>query len=396
MGSDRQYEIQVSCGLGLAPGLAEEISALGLPVENVHETGVQTIGTLHDAMRMNLHLRTAYNVMLLLKRFRCRSCQQLYEEVGAIPWEQMIPNDGYISVVGRIETPSVDNTMYANVKTKDAIVDRLVAQTGRRPDSGKERTGLVFRLFWKGDEAWLYLDTSGQKLSDRGYRKMPHKAPMREALAAAVMTATGYDGTLPLVNPMCGSGTLAIEAALLATGKAPGLLRSNYAFMYLRDFDADAWQAMRAEALKESRRRTAEREPAAIIASDIDPAAVRAAQQNARTAGVEQLIDFHVCDFAETPLAETPGIIVMNPEYGSRMGEVQALEATYRRIGDFFKQRCAGWTGYVFTGNLDLAKKVHLRTSRRMPFYNADIECRLLKYELYAGTRRSGDHETAD
>jgi putative N6-adenine-specific DNA methylase len=280
--------------------------------------------------------------------------------------------------------------MYANLKVKDAIVDRISHETGSRPDSGKERDCVVVQLYWNDDRCWLYLNTSGQKISDRNYRKMPHKAPLRESLAAAIIMATEYDGTQSLVCPMCGSGTLAIEAALIASRRVPGLLRSNYGFMHMKYFDEPAWQQMRKSALKQSKGRggKAAVKLAPIIATDIDGKAVEAARKNAMTAGVSHLIDFGVCDFADTTIPPAPGTIVLNPEYGLRLGEVKKLQKTYERIGDFFKQKCAGYTGYIFTGNLDLAKKVGLRTSRRFEFYNANIECRLLKYELYAGTRK--------
>jgi putative N6-adenine-specific DNA methylase len=165
---------------------------------------------------------------------------------------------------------------------------------------------------------------------------------------------------------MCGSGTLAIEGALIASHRVPGLMRSNYAFMHTLLYDEPAWQQMRTEAGKQSKKRgKAEFKPARIIATDNNPEAVRSAQRNAMTAGVDHLIDFKVCDFAETPI---------EPEADG---------------GDFFKQKCAGYTGYIFTGNAQLGKKVGLRTSRKIPFYNANIECRLLKYEMYRGTRKA-------
>jgi putative N6-adenine-specific DNA methylase len=238
------------------------------------------------------------------------------------------------------------------------------------------------QFYWKENFCRLYLNTSGQKLSDRGYRKMPHKAPLRESLAAAIIMATGYDGGVPLVCPMCGSGTLAIEAALMASRRAPGLLRSNYGFMHLKYFDRQKWRQMRTDALKKNKTRggKAISKPVRIIATDIDSDAVEAARKNAMTAGVSHLIDFDICDFAETVIPPEPGIIVMNPEYGMRLGEIEKLKNTYKRIGDFLKQKCAGYTGYIFTGNPVLSKNVGLRTSRRIEFYNGNIECRLLKY----------------
>jgi 23S rRNA G2445 N2-methylase RlmL len=183
---------------------------------------------------------------------------------------------------------------------------------------------------------------------------------------------------------MCGSGTLAIEAALLGLGKAPGLLRPNFAFMHLRGFDADAWEDLRKKARSAARKRFDGR----IIVTDRSSDAVTAARKNAITAGVDHLMEFSVCDFAETPIPEGDGAVLLNPEYGERLGEVRRLEDTYHRIGDFFKQKCQGYMGYVFTGNAHLAKQIGLRPKRKIPFYNTTLDCRLLEYELYAGTRK--------
>lgn len=382
--------ILITCSAGLVDYLRLEVEALGYKAGDYHKTGIEVKGDQYDAMRLNLHLRTAYNVLYELKQFDCYSPEELYRNVKDLPWEDMISPDGYLSVVGRINTGHVKNSMFANLKVKDAIVDSIAEATGARPDSGKDKDKAVVQFYWKDNLCRLYLNTSGQKLSDRGYRKMPHKAPLRESLAAAIIMATGYDGGVPLVCPMCGSGTLAIEAALIAGRRAPGLLRSNYGFMHLKYYDQQKWRQMRNDALKISKTRggKATFKPARIIATDIDAGAVEAARKNAMTAGVEHLIDFDVCDFAETAIPPEPGIIVLNPEYGLRLGEIEKLGDTYKRIGDFFKQKCAGYTGYIFTGNPDLSKKVGLRTSRRLEFYNGNIECRLLKYELYAGKKK--------
>jgi putative N6-adenine-specific DNA methylase len=220
---------------------------------------------------------------------------------------------------------------------------------------------------------------------------MPWKAPMRESLAAAAVMATRWDKASALVNPMCGSGTLAIEAAQLALGQASGLLRENFGFMHVLGYDHQARKTWKT--LQEKARAGVRTELSfPIIASDISEEAVEAARHNAQAAGVERFITFEVSDFAATSLPEvlpnTHPAIILNPEYGLRLGEETDLETTYKAIGDFFKQRCSGYTGYVFTGNMDLAKKIGLKAKRRMEFYNADIDCRLLEYELYAGSRR--------
>jgi putative N6-adenine-specific DNA methylase len=367
----------------MTPFLRAELEALGFEVQDEDHVGIHVGATLADCMRMDAHLRTALHVMWMLKRFRCPSPKALYTHTASFPWEELIANDAYFSVSSSVENPKITNSMYPNLVVKDAIVDRITKRTGARPDSGPDRSRIVINLYWKGDRAWIYLNTNGRRLADRGYRKMPHAAPMQETLAAAVIMASGYDGSTPLVNPMCGSGTLAIEAALLGTGRPPGLLRPNHGFMHTKLYDEDTWRGIRAAARKQAR--PGPLPP--IVASDRDRRAIDAARRNARTAGVEQLIEFVQCDFAETPLPDEPGVVVMNPEYGQRLGEATALEETYGRIGDFLKQRCAGWTGCVFTGDRALSHQIGLRTSGRVPFMNASIECRLLRYEMYEGSR---------
>ena len=359
---------------------------MGYPVVAEQVTGVLTEGELADAMRLNLWVRTGHRVLYLLQSFAAPNADELYRQAVQIPWEEWVDFDGYVSVVSSVSNPTIRDTRFANVRLKDALCDRLGRLYGRRPDSGPDTNQAVIFLHWQDDACSVYLDTSGQPLIRRGYRKIPWRAPMQESLAAAVVMATGWSGEGNFINPMCGSGTLAIEAALIALGKAPGLLRSNFSFMHLccTDEEAEAWKVMRAEA-KQSARKTF---PGKIIATDHSPEAIEAAQKNAATAGVDHLIEFRVCDFRQTPVPEGGGVVVLNPEYGERLGEERALEETYRAIGDFFKQHCSGYRGYVFTGNLDLAKRIGLRASRRIPMYNTTIDCRLLEFEMYEGSRK--------
>ena len=375
--------ILVTCGPGLMPYLKAELEGLGFSVVDSHPGGCTVKGSFMDCMKLNLMLRTAYNVLYLLNEFRCGNAETLYKQVYNLPWEKMIAADKNLCVLTNAKTWAVDNSMYASLKVKDAIVDRIQKKTGARPDSGTDRTSVVVNLFWKNDRAWLYLNMSGVKLSDRNYRKMPHMAPLRESLATGLLMAAGYDGKQHLVLPMCGSGTLAIEAAMIATNKAPGLLRSNFGFKHIMQFDEDVWNNLRNEIRKQSTKTCSHK----IIATDIDPRAVEAARQNALTAGVDHMIEFDVCDFAETKVPEGGGIVLLNPEYGLRLGDTAELGAEYKRIGDFFKQKCAGYTGYIFTGNLELIGKVGLVASgNKMTFFNGNIKCRLSKYEIYSGS----------
>jgi putative N6-adenine-specific DNA methylase len=371
--------LTISCGPGSAPYLRAETEQLGFTVLSSHDRGVEVEASWKDAPLLNLCLRTALHVMYPLKKFSCRGPDELYREVTALPWEEIVEPSGYISIVSVIDTGRVKNSMFANQKVKDAVVDRMVKKRGKRPSSGPARDNVVIDLFWNRDTCWLYLDTSGNKLSDRGYRLLPHAAPLRETLAASLLLAAGYDGTTPLVNPMCGSGTLAIEAALIALNRAPGLLRDNYGFMHVKNHDGKKWLTLREKTKSGARHELKSR----IIASDRDRRAVEAAKKNARAAGVDAFIEFHVCEFADTPIPGEKGIVILNPPYGARMGEEIELGKLYKGIGDFFKRKCPGYTGYIFTGNIPLAKKIGLRTSRRLIFFNADIECRMLEYHMY-------------
>jgi len=381
---ERKNRIVVTCAGGVSPYLKEELVGLGFPILNEETAGIETEGTIDDAMKLNLHIRTGQRVLFLIHGFTAQSPEDLYRTLSGIPWEGLISEESYLCVTSFVDTPTIRDNRFANLKCKDAIVDRFYQKLGRRPDSGPERKGVVVHLHWVGKRGLLFFDTSGEPLSRRGYRKIPLKAPMQETLAAAVVLAAGWKGEGNFINPMCGSGTLAIEAALMGLGRAPGLLRSHFGFMYLKGYNESLWKALRKEARATAKKQLRGR----IVATDISLEAIRAARQNAMTAGVEQSLDFKVCDYSETPIPQGGGAIVLNPPYGERLGERKELEEMYQGIGDFFKKRCQGYRGYIFTGNFGLSKKVGLRTKRRILFYNGEIECRLLEYELYEGSRK--------
>ena len=385
--------IVITCHKWLAPSLESEVMALGYEIEQTGQTSVMLLGTIEDCIRLNLNLRCASQVMYSLKSFTCNSPDDLYNALTTISWDKLMQPDGYFSVTSSVSHSSITNNMFANLRVKDAIVDYMRDKTNQRPSTGSELRGVVFNLFWKYDEAEIFIDTSGETLTKHGYRKLPGKAPMLEALAAATILSTKWDKASPFINPMCGSGTLAIEAALIATDRTPGLLRTQYAFMHLNGYEPTMYTKER-KLLDEKIKKVAGLK---IIATDISSAAISTAKLNAEAAGVANLIDFAVCDFERTNIpTDENGIIMLNPEYGERLGVESELEAVYVRIGDFLKNKCKGYTGYIFTGNLDLAKRIRLQTSRRIEFFNATIDCRLLEYQLYAGSRRTDKQVTED
>jgi len=377
--------IVVTCNKRLSVYLEKEVTDLGFKVEKTFVTGLELKGTVKDCMLLNMNLRCASQVLYSLTSFKCNGPDQLYDKLIAYEWEKIISTEGYFTVTSHAEHFTVNNEMFVNVKVKDAIADRFRREVGPRPNSGPDLDKAVFHLYWKDERAEIFLDTSGETLAKHGYRKIPGKAPMLEALASATLLATKWDRQSPLVNPMCGSSTVAIEAAMLATNRKPGLYRKNYSFMHVIGFDEKFYQ-LEAEKL---RKQIIEIPNLKVIASDINQDAIDISKINAGVAGVESLIDFQVCDFELTEIPAPPGIVFLNPEYGERLGDVVELEGTYARIGDFLKKKCQGYTGYIFTGNLDLAKKIGLKASRRIEFYSAKLDCRLLEYELYSGTRRN-------
>jgi putative N6-adenine-specific DNA methylase len=366
--------------------LEREVLDLGFSPDETFATGLALQGTIRDCIKLNLNLRCASQVHFSLKEFEADHPEDLYRTLVAYPWENLLAKDGYVSVVSNVDHPSVNNNLYVNVKVKDAIVDRMVRETGQRPDSGSDLVGAVIYVFWKNNRVEVFADTSGETLSKHGYRKIPGRAPMLEALATATIMASKWDRATPFINPMCGSGTLAIEAALLATHRKPGLLRSTYSFMHFLGYDHQAY----ASELEQIKKEVRDVPGLTVIATDMSKNAIEIARTNAATAGVQQLIRFTQCDFEDTVVPEdNGGVVFFNPEYGERLGDVTALETTYARMGDFMKKKCKGYTGYIFTGNLDLAKKIGLKASRKIEFYNARLDCRLLEYELYGGTRRN-------
>jgi 23S rRNA G2445 N2-methylase RlmL len=378
-------KVIITCNKRLSSYLADEVLALGYTIVRDFPTGVELNITLSECIKLNLNLRCASQILYCLSSFKINSPEELYREVVDMPWEDLIDFSGYFSVTSNVDNETITTPLFTNLKVKDAIVDRIKDKKGIRPNSGSDANKTVIHLYWKDQEADIFIDTSGETLAKHGYRKIPGKAPMLEALAAGVIMSTKWDQKSPFVNPMCGSGTLAIEAALLATNRRPGLYRMNYGFMHVIGYDEEVFFAER-RILKEQVVKNVDLQ---IIASDISEDAVEVSRRNAKTAGVDGIITFQVSDFADTDVPQDAGgVVVFNPEYGERLGVHSQLELTYKRIGDFMKQQCKGYTGYIFTGNPDLAKKIGLKAARKLEFYNGKLDCRMLEYELYTGSRR--------
>lgn len=380
---EKKANIFVICAPEISPILYEEIKALGFTNTSAQRLGVKLFGSLSDCMYLNLQLRTANKVLWEVSKFYAANPDQLYNKAISLPWEDEITEDGYFNIDSYVKNDTITDSRFANLKLKDAIVDRFMKANGKRPDSGPDKDRIRIYMHWVETECILYYDTSGGVIAKHGYRKIPGTAPMLESLAAAVIMASKWDQKSTFINPMCGSGTLAIEAALLATNTPPGLFRDYFGFMHLASYDKKKWDEMCDRAQKKIKTSEAD-----IYASDVSEEAIKNARYNAENARMHNHIQFDVNDFRKINIPEQPGIVILNPEYGERLGEEDELAGVYREIGDLFKQKCQGYTGYVFTGNRELGKHIGLRTKRKIPFYNGSIECCLLEYELYKGTRK--------
>ncbi|HBJ59417.1 MAG TPA: RNA methyltransferase [Verrucomicrobia bacterium] len=396
--TDQNYPIILSCAKELSQWTEKEVRALGYEPVEVTENTVVVRGAMRDVMRLNLQLRTAHRVLVPLLRADCYNIRDLYELAYSIDWENLLEADGYFSVSSIVHNHTIRDTRIPSLYTKDAIADRMREKCQRRPDSGGENIGAAVFVYWERNEVIIYLDTSGEPLSKRGYRKIPGSAPMQETLAAACLMALDWKGDRPFVSPMCGSGTPAIEAAMLAMNKAPGALKSHFAFQSIKGYTRilpgekaprvaprqkagatpeQIWKEMLLDAKAAERR---EGIPA-IIATDISPEAVGNAQINAHAAGVFDAIEFVPCDFAQTPIPDAKGTIFFNPEYGIRLGTYEELAPIYARMGEFMRAKCAGWQGSVITGSPELAKCIDLIYQKRVPFFNGPIDCRLFIYD---------------
>ena len=365
--------------------VATELAAIG--AQNIRPTvgGAHFEGGLETLYRANLWLRTANRVLMPIAEFPCPTPEVLYENARNVRWRDWMTVDTTFAVDCNCRDSQISHSYYAALKVKDAIVDGFRESIGRRPNVDRRRPAIQINAHIARDRCTLSLDASGDRLHLRGYRRQAMDAPLRETLAAAIVGLVDWDNEGMFIDPMCGSGTIVIEAALKAMNYAPGLLRCGdmgqpgFGFQRWRNFDRKLWKRL----MDEARAGIREKIPGRILGYDISRPTIRIASENAKLAGLERHVRFMRGDALKLSPRGHRGVIVCNLPYGERTGEAEDLKSLYRGFGDVLKQRCAGYTAYLFTGNLQLAKWIGLRTAKRFTLYNGPIECRLLKYELF-------------
>ncbi|WP_258049089.1 class I SAM-dependent RNA methyltransferase [Hymenobacter sp. NBH84] len=377
---------------GLEEILADELYQLGAHIEKVGQRAVEFSGDKQLLYEAVLWCRTAMRILVPFAGFYARDEKALYREVGRIDWQEFIGADQTFAITAVVNKSSFEHSLFVAQLTKDAIVDQFRNRTGQRPSVDVKNPDIRLHLHMLENEVTLSLDAAGDSLHRRGYRQQTNVAPLNEVLAAGLLLLTGWDGKKTLIDPMCGSGTLLTEAALIAQRIAPGLYhQGKFGFENWPDFEAALWESVQLDA-----RQMRLEEPQAYLAgSDISREYIELARENVDAADLEDFIRLGVRDVAEAkaPAKEAPGIVIMNPPYGERIGQESEMEALYKTIGDTLKAGFQGYDAYIFTGNLEAAKRIGLKTSRRVPLYNGPIECRLLKYELYQGSRKAARPE---
>jgi putative N6-adenine-specific DNA methylase len=396
-----QLQLFLPCAAGVEGFLADEVHRLtGLAGDDLltGRGGVVLRASWRDAMFLNLHSRLTQRVLVQLSETPYRAEQDLYEAACAVEWEQWFtPRQSFKIEITAQHSP-LKSLNFAALKIKDAVVDRFRNQSGVRPNVETQWPDVRIYVHLTSDHATLYIDTSGEPLFKRGWREDKGEAPLKETLAAAMIAASGWDGTVPLYDPCCGSGTIAIEAAQVACNIAPGQLR-RFGFEKLLPFEAAPWQVLREEAKAGQRPATAP-----VFGSDVAFRMVDFAQRNAARAGVADAVNLRGGDALQRmPPTDAPGVMLVNPPYGERIdtaGVAGRMQGGRERAqtedgGDFFtqlaahwKKNYAGWTAWILTPDLKLPSRMRLKESRRVPMWNGPIECRLFRFDMVRGSAR--------
>jgi putative N6-adenine-specific DNA methylase len=380
LSSSRSESFFATAPRGLEDLLLNEVSALGAHEARAVPGGVSFSGDLEACYRVNYWSRIASRVLWRIADFDYKTEHDVYAAARAIDWLQHFRVGQTLRVNLAAQKSPLKSLEFATLRIKDAICDRFRDATGRRPDVERANPDVRVHAFLEGSRATLYLDTSGEPLFKRGWRSGHGEAPLRENLAAGIVMLTRWRPDEPLLDPMCGGGTLLVEAAAMARGRAPGARRS-FGLEKLAAFDRAAWERVKAE-------QRAQQPSPGLYGSDTDPKALDAARRNLAAAGIERWVQLERADILERGAPAPGGVMVANPPYGERMGSADELARFYPRLGDALKKNFAGWRCYFFTADLRLPRLIRLEPSARTPLWNGALECRLYEFPIVSGSHR--------
>ena len=373
---NNKFFVQIAEGL-MEPG-AEELSGLGAAKISPSYGGMYFCADKKTLYRINYSTRLASRILAPLVSFDCRSADELYGKAKQIQWTDFIAGESTFAIFSNVSGSMITNSHYASLRLKDGVVDAFREMTGGRPNVDQRTPDVWLNLHIRNNRAVISLDTSGGSLHRRGYRKDSISAPMQETVAAAIIRYSGWDGSVPLYDPMCGSGTLLSEALMHYCRVPSGIFREHFGFEFLPDYDSLLWSGVK----EDLDRRIRELPEGRISGSDSSSKAVRAAKVNIRNLPHGEKVKIEVRDFQN--LKDMPkGVIVANPPYGIRMGNRKELDQFYKSFGDFLKRQCKGSTAYIYFGEREFIKKIGLKPSWKKPLKTGGIDGRLVKYELF-------------
>lgn len=371
----------VSCASHLEPLLKEELIQLGYPDVNETYRGVFVNNVSFEAIyEINYCSRLASRVLLPMKKFICRNREDLYHNVYNLRWKSYFKRAKTFAIDATADQRIFRSSLFAAQIVKDAVCDQMREETGQRPNVSPYEPDVQLNLFMQGEKAILSFDTSGSALHKREYRQETGEAPLQESLAAALLKIAKYQGDEILFDPCCGSGTILIEAALMASNTPPQFFRKKFGFMHMPEFSEQDW-------LKVKNQKNSERKallPGKFFGTEINKNSFRICQANLRAVNLHRDVQIFHTDFRDVELPVQPNFVICNPPYGNRLNQDPSLAGLYRALGDLMKQKTAKPArGFVFTGNLDLAKEVGLAPKQRHVLLNGGIESRLLEFDLY-------------
>ncbi|TNE54118.1 MAG: class I SAM-dependent RNA methyltransferase [Bacteroidetes bacterium] len=388
----QQLTLIIKTLYGMEEVLREELEELGYGEVKMLNRAVEIQGSWKDVYFLNLHLRCALAVLVKVKEFWIKEEKDLYKQAMKINWTDYFDVDKSFAVKGAVFSQVFSHSQYPYLLVKDAIVDTFREACGERPDVSVKNPQVLFDLHIKEKEVTISLNTSGLPLYMRGYRQETGTAPLNEVLAAGMIRMSKWDRKTPFVDPFCGSGTLLIEAAFLATGIPSCIERQHFAFKNFKSFDEEVWEELQTNVRRKIRNWTPEQLGFKLIGSDLSEQMVLKTKRNLRGLPIARLISLSVGSFEELKLdQEKPGILLSNPPYGKRLGSGERdeeIEELYGRLGDWFKQELSGFNCWIISSNLDALKCIGLKPSTKIKLFNGDLECSFRKFEMFSGSNR--------
>ena len=381
--SEETFTIIVKTMAGLEAILAHELRGIGVALPELLTRAVQFKGNTELMYKANFLCRTALRVLKVVSVSEVRDEDELYKAVQGIDWSEYITADQTLAVNAVVNQHKITHSLYAALKTKDAIVDQFRDKTGKRPSVDLENADLRINLHLSGDRCTISLDSSGDSLHRRGYRKVQGEAPISEVLAAGMVMLAGWKGQTPLFDPMCGSGTILTEALMIARNIPAGHFRNGFDFEKWKNFDSQLW-----EKIKTDGRAGINDNKFTILGSDQSMRAIDATRVNLKSAGFSEDIKLKIINFQDSHPEAENGTIITNPPYGERM-QKEDLNGFYSMIGDVLKKKYSGYEAWLITSDFSALKSVGLKPSKKATLYNGPLECRFVKYELYSGSKKA-------